>query len=226
MSVTYAWSTPLSYTNPFQLYKKQENIFFHMDNFWSVFQLLLTLQQIHSSTGNDPAKKAAGIRFRVGTGISRPTADASSESAPFYLLEEIPQMQDFVLISLSPYLESFGVMNRVSSEEKNCNPDGRQPAVVCRTWYPLQKGCIQKVTGRDLVHIHQMKECKYAVWCKFTVSDVWVHLWTRGFKKSTGYPKTTWSLAMKNKMNFNRCFMLTWQLSPLMEGKDVRLCRK
>lgn len=81
----------------------------------------------------DPAKKAAGIRFGVGTGISRLTADAGSESALFYLLEEIPQMQDFVLIFPSPYLESFGVMNRVSSEEKNCNLDGRQPAGVCRT---------------------------------------------------------------------------------------------
>lgn len=37
------------------------------------------------------------MRFGVGTGISRLTADAGSESTPFYLLEEIPQMQDFVL---------------------------------------------------------------------------------------------------------------------------------
>ena len=128
----------------------------------SVFQLLLTFQQIRNSNGNWSSKKAAGVRFGVGTGISRLTADAGSESAPLYLLGEIPQMQDFVLFSPSPYLENFGVMNRVSSEERNCNQDGRQPAVVCRTWYPLQKGCMERVIGRDSVHIHHMKECKYA----------------------------------------------------------------
>lgn len=93
----------------------------------SVFQLLLTYQQTHNSNFDWFSNTATRLRFGVGTGISRLTA------APVYLSGEIPQIQDLVLFFPSSYLENFGVMNRVSSEERNCNQGGRQPAMVCRT---------------------------------------------------------------------------------------------
>lgn len=41
---------------------------------------------------------------------------------------------------------------------------------------------MEEVIGRDLVHIHHMKECKYAVWCKSaavtsfgTSLNSWIH---------------------------------------------------
>lgn len=120
------------------------------------------------------------MRFGAGTGISRLTAEAGSESIPMYLPGETPQMQHFLLFSQSSYLENFGVRNRVNSEERNCSQDGRQPAVVCRTLYPLRKGCMEKV--RDLVHTHHIKESKYTEWCKSaavlslgTSLNSWIH---------------------------------------------------
>lgn len=131
MAVSYVWSAPFPYTNPSQLYDIQENTF---SSIWAISDLCVSATvNISIAMATDPAKKAVGVRFRGGTGNSMLTTYAASESAPFYLLGKIPQMQSFVLFSPSPYPENFAVMNRVSSEERNCNRDGRQPAVVCRT---------------------------------------------------------------------------------------------
>lgn len=84
----------------------------------------------------DPEKKQLGSDLEWAlefVGYAGSQCVPFPQSVPSYLSGEIPQLQDFVLFSPSPYLENFGVMSRVSSEERNCNQDGKWPAVVCRT---------------------------------------------------------------------------------------------